>query len=396
MWTFDAIPCGHLTTVSKNERENISTAKADTCEPKTAKKTVSIRQEKQTKETDNNKQGPTMFYPQVLPSSAAAVVVVQNLSMSQETKPTAEPMDDEHNLRFGETKGTLETCIRQFGDARPIGSNFGDDGEYQYEPEYENPKTLEAFTVEQVLAHYKLNAKLSHIAKALKEAQGKDIPTIELAAAIVWKLRNISPTQDGGLAWNMLDRSLAGTWNQWQQHTTAKLERAASKQRQAERERKDEQQRKAEQEHEVLERMARFMEQDAENERLYFVAEQERCRKLEHDARPENVLERTLLEVASLVHDLEQLNAKNCARLAERATQNEKQEAELVAHSKSAHWQANPRAFEDFKKTLKARSTKARATEDAEYRTALDIINGKLGQARGIAEQLRQALAEAA
>ena len=384
MWTIDAIPCGQLTTVGKNERENISTAKADTCEPKTTEKTVSIRQLNQTTESDNNKQ------------CAAAVVVVQNLSMSQETKPTAEPMDDDHNLRFGETKGSLETCIRQFGDARPIGSNFGDDGEYQYEPEYENPKTLEAFTVEQVLAHYKLNAKLSHIAKALKEAQGKGIPTIELAAAIVWKLRNISPTQDGGLAWNMLDRNLAGTWNQWQQHTTAKLERAASKQRQAERERKDEQQRRAQQEHDALERMARFMEQDAENERLYFVAEQERCRKLEHDARPENVLERTLLEIASLVHDLEQLNAKNCAQLAERATQNEKQEAELVAHSKSAHWQANPKAFEDFKKTLQTRSTKARATEDAEYRVAIDIINGKLAQARGIAEQLRQALAEAA
>jgi len=396
MWTFDAIPCGHLTTVSKNERENISTAKADTCEPKTTEKTVSIIQEKQTKETDNNKQGPTMFYPQVLQSSAAAVVVVQNLSMSQETKPTAEPMDDEHNLRFGETKGTLETCIRQFEDARPIGSNFGDDGEYQYEPEYQNPKTLEGFTVEQVLGHYKLCAKLSHIAKALKETQGQGIPTIELAAAIVWKLRNISPTQDGGLAWNMLDRNLAGTWDQWQQHTTAKLERAASKQRQAERERKDEQQRRAQQEHDALERMARFMEQDAENERLYFVAEQERRLQVEHDARPENVLERTLSIIATLEHDLEQLNAKNCAQLAERATQNEKQEAELVAHSKSAHWQANPRAFEEFKKTLQARSTKARATEDAEYRVALDIINGKLGQARGIAEQLRQAAAAAA
>ena len=396
MWTIDAIPCGQLTTVSKNERENISTAKADTCEPKTTKKTVSIRQEKQTKETDNNKQGPTMFYPPVLQSSAAAVVVVQNLSMSQETEPTAEQLHDDHNLLFGETKGSLETCIRQFGDAQKIGSNFGADGEYQYWPEYENPKTLEAFTVEQVLGHYKLCAKLSHIAKALKETQGQGIPTIELAAAIVWKLRNISPTQDGGLAWNMLDRNLAGTWNQWQQHTTAKLERAASKQRQAERERKDEQQRRAQQEHDALERMARFMEQDAENERLYFVAEQERSRKLEHDARPENVLERTLLEIASLVHDLEQLNAKNCARLAERATQNEKQEAELVAHSKSAHWQANPKAFEDFKKTLHARSTKARATEDAEYRVAIDIINGKLEPFRSLAKQLRQALAEAA
>jgi hypothetical protein len=387
---------GQFEQATEPERANINTEKPDTCEPKTAEKTAPYKHRRLTNETDsNNKQRFSKISKPHEPSSAA-FVVVQNLSMSQETKPTAEPLSNDRDLRFGETKGSLETCIRQFGDARPIGSNFGADGEYQYWPEYENPKTLEAFTAEQVLGHYKLNAKLSHIAKALKEAQGQGIPTIELTAAIVWKLRNISPTQNGGLAWNMLDRNLVGIWNQWQQYTAAKLERAASKQRQAEQERKNEQPRQAEREHEANERIAQRMKRDAENERLAAIHAERMQEQAEHDAKPENIILRTRPELSQLENELEQVETKYQQRLAERAAKALEQESKLEQEANGTLWLKNPKGWEAMRSRIIKESRKNIPTEDAEHAQQIANITRAIAWARNTIAQAEKALAEAA
>jgi hypothetical protein len=387
---------GQFEQATEPERANINTEKPDTCEPKTAEKTAPYKHRRLTNETDsNNKQRFSKISKPHEPSSAA-FVVVQNLSMSQETKPTAEPLSNDRDLLFGETKGSLETCIRQFGDAQTIGSNFGADGEYQYWPEYENPKTLEAFTAEQVLGHYKLNAKLSHIAKALKEAQGQGIPTIELTAAIVWKLRNISPTQNGGLAWNMLDRNLVGIWNQWQQYTAAKLERAASKQRQAEQERKNEQQRQAEREHEANERIAQRMKRDAENERLAAIHAERMQEQAEHDAKPENIILRTRPELSQLENELEQVETKYQQRLAERAAKALEQESKLEQEANGTLWLKNPKGWEAMRSRIIKESRKNIPTEDAEHAQQIANITRAIAWARNTIAQAEKALAEAA
>ncbi len=390
-------PSGHIRPTATNDPSIINAANIDNNDEKQTKKTEPIRQYLHTEETNrNNKQQFSQISKPHEPSSAAVVVVKNFFAMSQETKPTAEPMNDDHNLRFGETKGRLETCIRQFGDAQIIGSNFGDDCEYQYWPEYENPKTLEAFTVEQVLDHYKLNAKLPHIAKALKEAQGRGIPTIELSAAIVWKLKEISTTQNGGLAWNMLDRNLVGIWNQWQQYTTQKLERAASKQRQAEQKRKNEQQRQAEREHEANERIAQRIQQDAENERLAAIHAERMQKQAEHDAKPENIILRTQPKLSQLETELEQEETKYQQRLAERAAEALKLESGLNDQANGTLWRNKPEEWEAVRSMIIKESRKNIPTEDAEHAQKIANITRAIANAQNTIAQAEKALAEAA
>ena len=344
---------GQFEHATEPERANINTEKPDTCEPKTAKKTAPIIQQKQTKETNNNnRQQQLEKISKTHEPSSAAFVVVKNFSMSQETKPTAEQPLAETNAQY------------------PF-------------------HHTDAFICEWVdtLDHYKLDKKMPHIAKALKEADG--IPREELGKAISDKLKAATecgtPQPKAGLAWAILGRSFLVTWQEWKEKK--------NKQAQIEAEQLQAEKQRLQQEHNRKTLMA---EQKAENERLAAIHAERMQEQAEHDAKPENIILRTRPQLSQLENELEQVETKYQQRLAERAAKALEQESKLEQQANGTLWLKNPKEWEAMRSRIIKESRKNIPTEDAEHAQQIANIARAIANARNTIAKAEKALVEAA
>lgn len=344
---------GQFEQATEPERANIKTEMPDTCEPKTTKKTAPIIQQKQTKETNNNyRQQRLEKISKPHEPSSAAFVVVKNFSMSQETKPTAEQPLNETNAQypFHHTDAFICECV-------------------------------------DTLDHYKLDKRMPHIAKALKEADG--IPREELGKAISDKLKAATecgtPQPKAGLAWAILGKSFVITWQEWKEKKN-KQARIEAEQLQAEKQR-------LQQEHN---RKILMVEQKAENERLAAIHAERMQEQAEHDAKPENIILRTRPQLSQLETELEQVETKYQQRLAERAAKALEQESKLEQQANGTLWLKNPKEWEAMRSRIIKESRKNIPTEDAEHAQQIANITRAIANARNTIAQAEKALAEAA
>ena len=146
---------------------------------KEGEKSLAIRQEKQTRETDNYYQ--TRFTKICEPSKSPTQTVGSGDSFSaQETERTA-----------GQPLGKDETPFHFHG-------------------------TVTSMEKRDTLATYCIDTSRPHIIKALRDADG--IPRGELGEAIHWKAQNCpgdKTSMTGGLAWYRLGHSFRKPWEEW-------------------------------------------------------------------------------------------------------------------------------------------------------------------------------------
>ena len=172
---------------------------------KEGEKSLAIRQEKQTRETDNYYQ--TGFTKICEPSKSPTQTVGSGDSFSaQETERTA-----------GQPLGKDETPFHFHG-------------------------TFTGMEKRDTLATYRIDKSRPHIIKALKDADG--IPRGELGEAIHWKAQNCpgdETSMTGGLAWYRLGHSFRKPWEEWKKiHAKEILEQETAEREEREREEREE------------------------------------------------------------------------------------------------------------------------------------------------------------
>ena len=247
----------------------------------------------------------------------------------------------------------------------------------------------DAFICEWVdtLDHYKLDKKMPHIAKALKEADG--IPREELGKAISDKLKAATecgtPQPKAGLAWAILGRSFLVTWQEWKEKK--------NKQAQIEAEQLQAEKQRLQQEHNRKTLMA---EQKAENERLAAIHAERMQEQAKHDAKPENIILRTRPQLSQLENELEQVETKYQQRLAERAAKALEQESKLEQQANGTLWLKNPKEWEAMRSRIIKESRKNIPTEDAEHAQQIANIARAIANARNTIAKAEKALVEAA
>ena len=359
---------GHPCPVERDEATSTSALIVDTYDEKPTEKTVPIRQYEQTseltKETDHYyKQRPAQICT-ALATTKADIVVVESFSLSTLNSTAGQPPHNAERI----------THIKQvFGKQRPAANNFGGEVEYQ---KYGD--------VVDTLDHYRIDENKPHVKAALKAAAG--IPRRELGEAIQWQATD---AETGAIAWYRIGKSFVDTWTAWKAMDDRRQLEQAEKLN-AERLRLEATETKR-----LEDLSTRQAWIDEQERRAEIEAEKQRAQR-EHDAKPENILERTAQAIAQLAIEREAIENKRSERLTQRTKETEKNLAEYESHRQALAWKNNSQAFERMLAAHKKTTATKHATEDAVYDAQLLAIDKRLASFERTKQAAAQALLEAA
>lgn len=344
-----AVPTsGHPCPVERDEAPSTSALIVDTCDEKPTEKTAPIRQYEQTseltKETNHHyQQRPAQICCRKFASTEADIVVVESFSLSTLNSTAGQPPHNAERI----------THIKQ-GD------------------------------VVDTLDHYRIDENKPHVKAALKAAAG--IPRRELGEAIQWQATD---AENGAIAWYRIGKSFVDTWTAWKAMDDRRQLEQAEKLN-AERLRLEATETKR-----LEDLSTRQAWIDEQERRAEIVAEKQRAQR-EHDAKPENILERTAQAIAQLAIEREAIENKRSERLTQRTKETEKNLAEYESHRKALAWKNNSQAFERMLAAHKKTTATKHATEDAEYDAQLFAIDKRIASFERTKQAAAQALLEAA
>ena len=364
-----AVPTsGHPCPVERDEAPSTSALIVDTCDEKPTEKTAPIRQYEQTseltKETNHYyRQRPAQICT-ALATTKADIVVVESFSLSTLNSTAGQPPHNAERI----------THIKQvFGKQRPAANNFGGEVEYQ---KYGD--------VVDTLDHYRIDENKPHVKAALKAAAG--ISRRELGEAIQWQATD---AENGAIAWYRIGKSFVDTWTAWKAMDDRRQLEQAEKLN-AERLRLEATETKR-----LEDLSTRQAWIDEQERRAEIEAEKQRAQR-EHDAKPENILERTAQAIAQLAIEREAIENKRSERLTQRTKETEKNLAEYESHRQALAWKNNSQAFERMLASHKKTTATKHATEDAVYDAQLLAIDKRLASFERTKQAAAQALLEAA